>query len=442
MNVINKSKLKVMEKIRKTDALKVYEEYQSSQWWDQEQLISLQEKKLRSLIEHSYQNVPYFREYMTNNGLMPEDITSIQDLERLPVIDKTIIKGHKNEFLANDMDKYDPDEKRTGGSTGEPLKYYVSKESHSLMWGNIWRGWSVSGYTPGDKVAVLAGGSLLSGFDYKRQLYYYLNNWLPFSSYDMSKEKMSEYVDKLKKGNIEYLYAYSSSAFELANFIMEHQLTVNLKGVITTSEVLFPHYRAAIEKAFGCKVYDQYGANDGGVTAFECEYHNGLHVGMERCIVEVVDEEGHVVPDGVEGRILLTDLSNYAMPFIRYEVGDYGALTYEPCPCGRGLIRLTHIKGRKQEFIYTEEREKVHGGFFSTTFRQHDEIDQFQVVQTVPGKVSIRLKINDGAFSSKLEDLEKHILEKGQLNEVEFELTDTFTKTKGGKHKFIINEVD
>ncbi|WP_197057392.1 phenylacetate--CoA ligase family protein [Pontibacillus halophilus] len=430
-----------MEKIRKTNALQLYKEESSHQWEKREDLERDQLDKLKNLLEHGYKNVPYFRKVMEERGLSPDAITKLEDLAKFPLLNKELIKEHKEDLHSADMERYSPAEKRTGGSTGEPLRYYLPKVSHSMMWANIWRGWNVAGYTPGDKMAVLAGGSLLSGFDYKRQFYYYLNNWIPFSSYDMSQDKMKEYVEQLKSKNVQYMYAYSSAAYELANYIMENKLDVDLKAVITTSEVLLPRYRQAIEEAFQCKVYDQYGANDGGVTAFECKEQNGLHINMERCIVEIVDEEGNIVPDGEEGRILLTDLSNYAMPFIRYEVGDYGAVTKEPCPCGRGLIRLTHIKGRQQEFIFTSQYGKVHGGFFSTTFRRYDEVDQFQVIQEVAGSVTVRLKINDSSFKVRSEELRKHILEKAQLSEVAIEFTDAFEKTKGGKHKFVINKV-
>lgn len=430
-----------MEKMRKTNGMHYYKKYKQSQWGSQQQLTSSQFKKLTELISHAYKHVPYYKDYMEKAEIEPKDIISLKDLNKLPIVDKAEIKLHKREMVTNNIEDYNAAEKRTGGSTGEPLKYYVPKLSHSLMWANLWRGWSVTGYQPGDKIAILAGGSLLSGFDVKRKLYYYLNNWIPFSSYNMSEKTMKSYVRKLKKGNVKFLYGYASSAYELANFMIKRGESIQLDGVITTSEVLFPHYRKAIEMAFTCKVFDQYGANDGGVTAFECEQHEGLHIGMERCLVEIVDEEGNSVPDGVEGRILLTDLSNYAMPFIRYEVGDYGAISTKPCPCGRGLIRFTHIKGRQQEFIYSAGNRKVHGGFFSTTFRQYDAIEQFQVIQDNVGEVRVRLKLSDSRFEQNIERIRRRILEQAELNKVNLEITDNFEKTRGGKHKFVINNV-
>ncbi|RWZ59069.1 phenylacetate--CoA ligase family protein [Halobacillus fulvus] len=442
MKIINRLKIRLMEKMRKTNALSHYEAYLKNQWRDQHTLQTEQNEKLSALISHAYEQVPFYNEYMKSHDIKPEDIRNVEDLTKLPIVDKAELKRQKDKILANDIEDYSPEEKRTGGSTGEPFKFYLPKKSHSLMWANLWRGWNVAGYEPGDKIGVLAGGSLLSGFDLKRKVYYYLNNWIPFSSYNMSEEKMAEYIETIQKSRIKLLYSYSSSAYELANYILKHKVDIKLEGVITTSEVLFPHYRQAIEKAFQCEVYDQYGANDGGVTAFECPHHDGLHIGMERCAVEIVDDEGNPVPDGVEGRILLTDLSNYAMPFIRYEVGDYGALTTEPCSCGRGLIRLTHIKGRQQEFVYSENERKVHGGFFSTTFRQYDAVEQFQIKQDRVGEIVIKVRLNDSSFEKELDHIKERIKAQTEMKRVTIELTEQFEKTKGGKHKFVINNVD
>ncbi|MGI8315772.1 phenylacetate--CoA ligase family protein [Halobacillus mangrovi] len=441
MGWIKKLRIRLMEKIRKTNALHYYQSYKENQWKDQKELLKEQDEKVSNLVKHAYAEVPFYKEYMEKHNLPPAYFQSVKDLEKLPIVGKEELKRQKNKVLANNIEDYSPEEKRTGGSTGEPFKYYLPKLSHSLMWANIWRGWNVTGYQPGDKIGVLAGGSLLSGFDVKRRLYYYLNNWIPFSSYNMSEETMDYYVSAMKKKKVKLLYSYSSSAYELANYILKKGYEIQLDGVITTSEVLLPHYREAIEKAFGCEVYDQYGANDGGVTAFECDQHEGLHIGMERCVVEIVDDDGNPVPDGEEGRILLTDLSNYAMPFIRYEVGDYGAITREPCACGRGLIRLTHIKGRQQEFIYSRNKRKVHGGFFSTTFRQYDAVEQFQVKQDQSGEIVIRLRLNDPSFEKQLDRLKQTIAKQAELDKVTIELTDQFEKTKGGKHKFVINNV-
>ncbi|WP_079527275.1 phenylacetate--CoA ligase family protein [Halobacillus hunanensis] len=441
MDVIKRLKIFLMEKIRKTNGIHYYKKHKQSQWNSQQQLVSSQFTQLMGLLNHVYDHVPYYSRYMRRKGFKPNDFTSLEDLSKLPIVDKGEIKLHKKEMVTNNIETYDASEKRTGGSTGEPLTYFVPKLSHSLMWANLWRGWSVTGYQPGDKIAVLAGGSLLSGFDVKRKLYYFLNNWIPFSSYNMSENTMNSYMRKLKKGKVKFLYGYSSSTYELANFMIKKGETIQLNGVITTSEVLLPHYRTAIEKAFQCKVFDQYGANDGGVTAFECEQHQGLHIGMERCYVEIVDEEGNPVPEGVEGRILLTDLSNYAMPFIRYEVGDYGAIITKPCSCGRGLIRFTHIKGRQQEFIYAAGNRKVHGGFFSTTFRQYEAVEQFQVIQDKAGEVLIKLKLSDLDFKQRIERVRQNLVEQAELNKVYIEITDNFEKTKGGKHKFVINNV-
>ncbi|WP_052659281.1 phenylacetate--CoA ligase family protein [Bacillus alveayuensis] len=443
MQIINKMRIKAMESIRKTNALKYYDEFIQNQWKSYDELKSIQDKKLKQLIQHCYENVKYYRNYMDFHNLTPDDILKTEDLIKMPILTKSIIRKEKQKIIASNAESFQPEEKGTGGSTGEPLRYLLPKASHSLMWANIWRGWNAAGYQPGDRVAVLAGSSLLSGFNFKRSAYYWLNNWLPLSSFNMDDNKMREYVNNIKKEKIQFLYAYASSAYELANFILKENLKggFKLKGVITTAEVLFDHYREKIEEAFDCKVFNQYGANDGGVSAFECELHDGLHIGMERCIVEIVDDYGQPVEKGKEGKILLTDLSNYAMPFIRYEVGDLGAFSKSLCKCGRGLEKFEYIKGRQQEFVFSKNNQKIHGEFFSHLFRQSDLVEQFQVIQEHKGKIKILVKLNRKDEENLLNELKTKIIKKEIFNEVVIDQTEDFIKTKGGKHKFVINNV-
>ncbi|NLP52713.1 phenylacetate--CoA ligase family protein [Bacillus sp. RO1] len=440
---LNYWKLKLGDFLRKTDAVSEYNDLIHSQWKTKEELSEVQREKLQSLINHVVKNVPYYQEYFKERQIDVEEF-ALLDLKELPLINKETLNSQKDDFIARNHESYGSAWKSTGGSSGKPFRFLLSKNAHSIMWGNIWRGWNAAGYQLGDKVAVLAGDSLLGGFDLKRYVYYQTMNWIPMSSFKMDESSMQKYLQQLKDGKVQFMYAYASAAYELASYAIKHRVNgVKLQSVITTSEVLLPRYRKTIEEAFDCKVYDQYGANDGGVTCFECNQHAGLHIGSERCIVEIIDENGNTVPDGEEGRIVLTDLDNYAMPFIRYEVGDIGAITHEECQCGRGLPRLLYIKGRERDFIINKEGSKIHGAIFTQLFKNEDNIEQFQVKQSEKGKIDIFVRLimrdNPPEFAHYTEKL----IEQYKFESVNFTISENdFVKTSGGKHKIVINEIE
>ncbi|MGD6871017.1 phenylacetate--CoA ligase family protein [Sutcliffiella horikoshii] len=440
---LNYLKLKLGDFLRKTDAVSEYHELVNSQWRTNVELEDVQREKLQLLINHVVENVPYYQEYFNERQIDIEEF-SLLDMKELPLINKEILNSKKDDFTAKNHESYGSSWKSTGGSSGKPFRFLLSKNAHSIMWGNIWRGWNAAGYNLGDKVAVLAGDSLLGGFDFKRYVYYQTMNWIPMSSFKMDETSMIKYLLQLKDGNVQFMYAYASAAYELASYALKHNIDgVKLQSVITTSEVLLPRYRTTIEKAFSCKVYDQYGANDGGVTCFECNQHEGLHIGSERCIVEIIDDQGNPVPDGEEGRIVLTDLDNYAMPFIRYEVGDIGAITHEECKCGRGLPRLLYIKGRERDFIMDKEGSKIHGAIFTQLFKNEENIEQFQVKQSEIGKIDVYVRL---FMQEKTPDFARYaekLKEQYKFESVEFIISkNDFVKTSGGKHKIVINEIE
>jgi phenylacetate-CoA ligase len=307
----------------------------------------------------------------------------------------------------------------------------------------LYRGWGYAGYKIGDKMCLIGGSSLDIGkkSDFKRILDEYLRNIRKFSSFDFDEKNLTKYGKIMETFRPKYLYGYASSIYFFSKWLEIDGISINpLLGVLTTAENLFPHMRRNIESVFRCKVFNAYGLNDGGVSAFECGEHIGLHIDTERSIMEVVDDYGQAIEQG-EGQIVATSLFNYAMPFIRYNTGDEGVLLDETCPCGRGYPLLKKVLGRQQEILVTPEGKHIHGEYISHIFWGISHIREFQVVQKKIDQLTFYIVPEDGFDEKSLDYIRSVISSRSKGWNLDFRFVDKIDRTRGGKYKFIINEV-
>jgi phenylacetate-CoA ligase len=216
---------------------------------------------------------------------------------------------------------------------------------------------------------------------------------------------------------------------------------ISLNAIYTTAEKLLPHMKKNIEDVFDCDVYDNYGLNDGGVGAYECSEHNGLHIDTERSIMEVVDDSRQQISDGI-GNVLATGLYNYAMPFIRYDTGDMGYIIEDKCGCGRKSTLLKEIIGRSVDILQTPEGKSVHGWFLLYIFWEYGEgIKEYQVIQKKIDEIEIKIVPDDTFNEKNLNIIKQIILEKSKVWNIKFRLVDEIKRTNAGKYKFIISNV-
>jgi len=211
--------------------------------------------------------------------------------------------------------------------------------------------------------------------------------------------------------------------------------------VATTGSMLYPHYRAVIEKQFHGKVFDAYGGESTAVS-FECEEHNGYHICDEDVIVEFLKEEEHVVP-GERGRIIFTNLNNFAMPVIRYDIKDIGTYTDEPCPCGRGLSFMKSIEGRDSDIIMTPGGDFIVVEFFVILFEYISGVDQFQVTQECLDHLTIKiiknLKFTDNDLHRIRNEVQKRV---GADVHLVIEFVDEIPLSgRSGKRRLVISNV-
>jgi phenylacetate-CoA ligase len=422
---------------------RIYQQIQKNQWKQFEVLKKGQESQLKNIIKFSYNNVPYYRDLFDNLDLLPDEVQKVKDLEKLPILTKEIIKDNQDKFIPENIGKIKYVNKATSGSTGKPLKYRITKFERILQMALRYRSWSISGYSLGDKVVILGGSSVMPGKKNRGKDFFnrIFRNFLFLSSFGINDKKLEEYADLINTLQPKIGYGYAGAWYLFAKFLERKNLKIHTpKAIYTTAEKLLPEMRDGIESVFGAEVYDCYGLNDGGISAYECPLHTGLHINTESGILEVVDEKGFQIEEG-RGKILATSLHNYAMPFIRYDTGDLGYLIRDSCRCGRGYRLLKEVIGRQQEFLITPEGNKIHGEFFSHIFREVAEIKEFQAFQDEIDSVSIRIKKDVGFKEKQLGFIERAIKNKSPKWKVEFEFVEKIETTPAGKYKFVINRI-
>ena len=444
-SLLMRGSIALMERLRKTHGQRLLPDLMASQRLPLAELETRQLVDLKRHLDFCGSEIPHYRDLFGRLGFDPATVTSGRDLEALPVLDKESIKAAGDTMHSPHLAGNAPRRKSTSGSTGVPLNYYLDRHSHSYLWAHIWRAWAEAGYTPGDMYATLSGGSLLpEKVDFKQQVYLFLSGAIHLPSYHLTEEVMSGYVDTLRRDRVRFMYGYPSSLELFANFIRSHSgRAPGFGAVFTTSELLTPTARQAIEAGFQAPVFDTYGCNDGGLYAFECDRHEGWHQNMESCYLEVVDDDGRQLPEGDVGAIVSTHFANKSHPFLRYNTGDRGAILREPCPCGRGLVRLVNLAGRERDFVLTPAGRKVHGAFFNhfEPFYESAWLDRFQIFQDDPRAVVVRMQTNRPPTAAEKDSMVT-LLRKGlEGMEVSLEEVEEFELTRTGKFRVVISRL-
>lgn len=418
-----------------------------TQWWPWQEIQELQWRKLRALIQHAWERVPFYRERFASLGIRPEDIGSVKDLALLPILTKEEIQEHREALIATAVRKERLIENHTGGSTGHPLTFYQDKNFEAWRRADVLRNYRWAGYRLGARWAFLWG----SDYD-ARQHRGLWSRWVDrivynlrwINTFDLSAETLVLAAKQLARWKPEIIVAYVSSAVLLARLVREQGLEgIRPRSIQTSAEVLTPEERHLLEETFHCRVFDRYGCREVGNIAHECPSHQGLHVLAENNLVELVDDMGRAVPPGQVGRVIVTNLNNYAMPFIRYEVGDLAIAAQAPCSCGRGLPLWKQIVGRKSDVIISPCGKLLHGEFFTHLFYRLDGVRQFRVIQETRTDLRIQIVPGQGFDAQMAVDFLKNaILRHGDpAFQVYVELCEHLPPCASGKYRFTVSNV-
>lgn len=414
-----------------------------SQYWTREQIDAFQNERLRALIEQAYNHVPYYHDVMVERGLTPADIQTKEDLVKLPIISKEVMRREGIErFTADNIPAKDRKLMSSSGSTGQPFEYYISKECYSVNMACNLRGWYNFGWRLGDRYVKISQNPRKGKL---KRLQDYITGCLYVATADLSDAHMHEIMQEIDRYKPMVIRSYPDPLYIMAQYRLAHQgeFTWNPKVLTTTGNVLRPNERETIELAFGCKVFDAY-ASEGNSNVFECPTHECYHSSEEYGITEIVDDEGKRISKGA-GRVVTTDLWNYAHPFIRYDVQDRIELADKPCSCGRAHLAIKQIWGRDNELLIAPSGRKYTVHHFTVFFEStvspelKDSIDQFQFIQHKDGTTTMLLVVNE-KYDKEVEAylLDYWTREFGAA--VEIKVVDRIPLMWNNKCKFIIIE--
>lgn len=410
-----------------------------TQWLKAEELERLQNKKLRAMIRHAFRNVPYYHRVFREIGVRPEDIRHKEDLSKIPILTKDDIRKNLGQLIAVNVPESQIIGTRSSGSTGEPLKYYLDKNSYSSGWAHTFRCWSWAGFNLGDPYVKI---NLNPRTHLRKKIQDRVLNCKYIYFGDIGESTLERYLMEMRGSKI--VRGFASSMYVISKLIEELDINDNQipkpLAVMTTGDTLFPHYRDKIESVFDCKIFDGYGGESTPI-AFECEMHEGYHICDESVIVEFMREEETVSP-GELGSIVFTNLDNYAMPFLRYNINDIGINSEDSCSCGRGLSVMNSIEGRNTDVIVTPSGKFLVVQFFTTLFKYIDGVEQFQVIQSRKDEIEIKIVKNDKFTDSDAERISSHIKKHaGEEMKVKMKFVSSIPPTKSGKRRFILSEI-
>jgi len=413
------------------------------------QVAQLQRERLTSLLQHAHQHVPYYREQLGSAGVVDDDGVHLERFNRVTPLDKDIIRSQFADLKADDVELESLRLNTSGGSTGQPVGFLQDATMHA--WNTavsmLFDEWA--GTRPGDRRVVLWGAQrdLAAGrASIASRAGTWLRNELIFDAYLMTPELMRRYVKQYNEFRPKHILAYAQSLYQWAVFIESEGLSAHApQSIITSATTLEPHMRLAIERVFKTRVINRYGSREVGGIACEANDDDGLVVSALTHVVEVLGPDGEPAAAGELGELVITLLTNRAMPLIRYRIGDAGILAAD-ATSKPFWPRLQEVAGRVTDIFYTANGDQVYGGYFTRMFYHRDWVAQFQVIQKDYEAIRVRIvpgrSLSAGAFEDEKRELTASIREAmGMSCLVEFEVVDSIAPGPSGKRRYTVSEV-
>lgn len=417
--------------------------YQQSDNWSPEEMETYRWNELKSTLKHAEQTVPFYRQRFADLGISVDDIRTVDDLQQLPYTTKDDIRAHSEDMISEAFDPRTLNMDPTSGSTGQPLRLYNDREAtirnYAIRWARC-----RPGLTRRMKSANFTGLEIVHPSQASPPFWRtnYASRQQLYSVFHMHDDTLSTYVEELNRFKPEWIYGYPSALFTLAEFMIRSNLKINpVRAVVTSSESCLPHYRDAIERAFGATLWDEYGQAEFAGLAFQCECGK-LHELMDYSFLEFnatgEREDGFDVCE-----LICTSIINPCWPLIRYQVGDLALINPKAtCPLGKPGRIIERLHGRTSQFLLTNDGRKIAN--ISVMAKKCRNMKSCQAIQDTPGEMTLRIVpepefISDdavhavGEFRKKLGDEEKM--------KIRVEVTDQPLLTSAGKFLMIVSRL-
>ena len=431
------------EYIKKHDSVTVRKNLEKSQWFSSGEIEKLQITKLKDFLTIVGRDVPYYREIFEATGFEPSNITNLDELTKIPLVGKKEIRSNTERLKSDNAEslaRYN-----TGGSSGEPLVFFIGKDRVTHDVAAKWRATRWWGVDIGDPEIVIWGSPVeLGSQDIIKMLRDKVIRSHLVPAFEMSEKNLDGFIQQIKTIRPKMLFGYPSALAHIASHAEKKGVTfseLDIKVAFVTSEKLYDHQREIIERMFACPVANGYGGRDAGFIAHQCPL-GSMHISAEDIIVEIINSKGQVLPKGESGEIVVTHLATQDFPFIRYRTGDVGVLSDETCLCGRGLPILKEIQGRKNDFVVAQNGTVMHGGALTYILRGLDGLAAFKVIQETKDKIIIQIVRDDDFNHEQLGFIKQEFKKRlGEKVEVIFEFLNEIKKEKSGKFRYVISKV-
>lgn len=443
--LVSKVMYPAYRRLRRDNLLQIVAELEKSQWLPPAEYEELRWQRTRELLKQVTAHVPYYRDLFRRTGLSAEDIKTPRDFLNIPLITKEDMRLAGKSIITEDRTRkgfYS----NTSGSTGEPLFFYCDMAAGPMRRASGLLSYRWAGIDIGHRIAYIWG------FHFDRSprqrmiddVKNYFNNRTYLSSFNMSEQAMQTYARILATFTPDAIDGYPSAVALFAEFCQTHKISsIRPRVVLSSGEKIYPHQSDLIKEIFGCPLFDRYGSNEFSIVAHECDQHAGLHLLNESLYVEVIHESGRPAESGEIGEIVITDLSNLYMPFIRYRTGDLAVPTARKCSCGRGSPLLDRIEGRTFNVVVTADGRSAGGFFWTYLSRSVPGIKQFQIEQKDRNGIIFRIVPGPAWKDDYKRELSGKI--KANLGDnfgVAFEIVGDIPLTAAGKFRFIWSRIE
>lgn len=422
-----------------------------TQFWNLNRLEKLQRFRLRRILHHAYDCSPYYRRTFKALDITPSDIRDISHIARLPILTKELIRENLNDLRARYTNPSKEYFLATGGSTGEPMHFYVSRESAEYAEATRLRGWEYTGYRFGDKYVKLWATSYDVSHYYKpiSRIRRIVHRDLLIDTNVITSDDIAQKIEQIRIYRPYLIMGYTSMLYRIAEYIIKNDIEfLNVPAIVTGAETLYPHWRKPIESAFGGSLYNHYQTRETCVSSDECKSHEGSHVSVEVGQIEILKDDEPVFDE--MGRVLVTDYFNFAMPLIRYDLQDVASISSSICSCGRVHPLIKDIQGRVNDFIIGPSGKVYNPILFMWMIYQDPYnavrivgIEDYQVVQDKIDHLIVNFVVTPDMTASLMNRIRQNFKD-GTSNEfeIDFRIVDRIPLTPAGKRRYVISMVE
>lgn len=418
-----------------------------TEWYSRSDLEAWQDERIRSVVTHAYDTVPFYRRRFDEQKLKPSDIRGRADLPKVPLLTRDDVRRHFDDLHSTAVSPRAMRSGHTSGTTGTPLTVAYDHDTVWMTYAVFDRHYRWAGCRmgrDGNRLAV-ARGNVIVPLSQARPPFWRENRrhrQLLLSSFHMSKDNLPAYFEALEEYRPDAIDGYPSTLYLLAKYLKNRGETFPLKAAITSSETLYDFQRELIEDRFQCRVFDYYALAERVVFSGECDHHEGHHLAMEYSVAEIVDEGGRPATAGAVGKLVGTTLHNQAMPLIRYVTNDMTAIRTTSCSCGRGLELMDDVTTKAEDVLTLKDGRLISPSVLTHPFKPLDSIEGSQIVQTAPDEIIVRIVPGPGYTP----DLTAHLVKElgarlGADMRIDVQMVDELETSTHGKFKWVTSRV-